>query len=92
MTTLPFKAVAVDVDGTFVNDEKQYDHQMFSEILTRLHQHGAHLLLLAAAQLAVWLMTLANLSILLTLLPTMVRSQFAMEKLFVQQAFQKNAS
>ena len=45
MTTLPFKAVAVDVDGTFVNDEKQYDHQMFSEILTRLHQHGAHFII-----------------------------------------------
>lgn len=45
MTTLPFKAVAVDVDGTFVNDEKQYDHQMFDKILTRLHQNDVQFII-----------------------------------------------
>lgn len=29
MKDLPFKTVAIDVDGTFVNDEKKYDHEMF---------------------------------------------------------------
>ena len=45
MKDLPFKAVAVDVDGTFVNDEKKYDHEMFGEILYRLHKHGAHFII-----------------------------------------------
>ncbi|KXN78047.1 Cof-type HAD-IIB family hydrolase [Lactobacillus helveticus] len=45
MKDLPFKAVAIDVDGTFVNDEKKYDHEMFGEILYRLHKHGAHFII-----------------------------------------------
>lgn len=45
MTNLPFKAVAVDVDGTFENDDKEYDHQMFKQILYQLHQHGAHFII-----------------------------------------------
>ena len=27
--TLPFKAVAVDMDGTFLDDRKQFDHEQF---------------------------------------------------------------
>ena len=38
MSELPFKAVAVDVDGTFENDNKEYNHEMFGEILYRLHK------------------------------------------------------
>lgn len=45
MKQLPFKAVAVDVDGTFENDKKEYDHEMFGEILYRLHKHGAHFII-----------------------------------------------
>lgn len=45
MKQLPFKAVAVDVDGTFENDKKEYDHKMFGEILYRLHKHGAHFII-----------------------------------------------
>ena len=26
---IPFKAVAVDMDGTFLNDQRSYDHQLF---------------------------------------------------------------
>ena len=45
MKQLPFKAVAVDVDGTFENDKKEYDHEMFGEILYRLYKHGAHFII-----------------------------------------------
>ena len=45
MSELPFKAVAVDVDGTFENDNKEYNHEMFGEILYRLHKHGAHFII-----------------------------------------------
>lgn len=45
MADLPFKAVAVDVDGTFVNDDKEYDHEMFGEILGKLHKYGAHFII-----------------------------------------------
>lgn len=34
--TLPFKAVAVDMDGTFLDDKREYDHQEFDRILTEL--------------------------------------------------------
>lgn len=40
--TIPFKAVAVDMDGTFMNDDLTYDHQRFDKVLTRLHEHGIH--------------------------------------------------
>lgn len=42
MSTIPFKAVAVDMDGTFMNDDLTYDHQRFDKVLTRLHDHGIH--------------------------------------------------
>ena len=42
MIHIPFKAVAVDMDGTFENDDKQYDHQRFEKILTKLRQHHVH--------------------------------------------------
>lgn len=40
--TLPFKAVAVDMDGTFLDDRKQFNHQQFDQILTELAQRGVH--------------------------------------------------
>lgn len=42
---LPFKAVAVDVDGTFVNDDKKYDHEWFERILDRLDQENIHFII-----------------------------------------------
>lgn len=42
MKDLPFKAVAVDMDGTFVNSENTYDHERFDKVLTRLKKHGVH--------------------------------------------------
>ena len=29
--TIPFKAVAVDMDGTFLNDQRSYDHDLFED-------------------------------------------------------------
>ncbi|TSO26077.1 Cof-type HAD-IIB family hydrolase [Lactobacillus sp. LL6] len=42
MTKIPFKAVAVDMDGTFMNDDLTYDHERFDKVLTRLRNHGVH--------------------------------------------------
>lgn len=39
---LPFKAVAVDMDGTLLDDRKQFNHQEFEQILNRLHQQQVH--------------------------------------------------
>lgn len=36
--TLPFKAVAVDMDGTFLDDRKQFNHKEFDQILTEFEQ------------------------------------------------------
>lgn len=40
MTKLPFKVVAVDMDGTFMHDDQTFDHKRFDRILTELHKRG----------------------------------------------------
>ena len=40
--TLPFKAVAVDMDGTFLDDRKQFNHKEFDQILTEFEKRGVH--------------------------------------------------
>lgn len=45
MTNLPFKVVAADIDGTFQNDKKEYDHAMFRQILHKLRQYGANFII-----------------------------------------------
>ena len=40
--TLPFKAVAVDMDGTFLDDRKQFDHEQFDQLLTEYEKRGVH--------------------------------------------------
>lgn len=52
MKNIPFKAVAVDMDGTFVNAQNTYDHQYFRKILTKLHQHGIHFIVASGRPLA----------------------------------------
>lgn len=42
MKIIPFKAVAVDMDGTFENDQRQYDRQEFSKILGQLEKRQIH--------------------------------------------------
>ncbi len=38
--TIPFKAVAVDMDGTFLNDQRSYDHDLFAQVLNKLEKHN----------------------------------------------------
>lgn len=42
MTKIPFKAVAVDMDGTFMTDDLTYDHARFEKVLTKLKANGIH--------------------------------------------------
>lgn len=42
MKKIPFKAVAVDMDGTFVNSQNTYDRQRFRRVLDKLHEHDIH--------------------------------------------------
>ena len=36
MTKIPFKAVAVDLDGTFLTEKKTFDHALFAKVLRKL--------------------------------------------------------
>ena len=38
--TIPFKTVAVDMDGTFLNDQRSYDHDLFAQVLNKLEKHN----------------------------------------------------
>ena len=38
--TIPFKAVAVDMDGTFLNDQRNYDHDLFAQVLNKLEKRN----------------------------------------------------
>ena len=38
----PVRMVAVDMDGTFLNDDKTFDVERFERILTRLSRHGIY--------------------------------------------------
>lgn len=40
MTTILFKAVAVDMDGTFLTDNKTFDHELFGKILKKLQTNN----------------------------------------------------
>lgn len=42
MKNIPFKAVAVDMDGTFDNDDLTFDHPHFEKVLTKLRQRHIH--------------------------------------------------
>ncbi len=39
---LPFKAVVVDMDGTFLDDQKKYDQSAFARLLKKLRQRKVH--------------------------------------------------
>lgn len=40
--TLPFKVIAVDMDGTFLNDDHDFDHELFDQVLTELEKRKIH--------------------------------------------------
>ncbi len=52
MTSIPFKAVAVDMDGTFMNDDRTYDHQRFDRVLTELRKQHIHFIVSSGRPLA----------------------------------------
>lgn len=38
--SLPFKAVAIDMDGTLLDDQEHYDHSLFGQIFSELNRRG----------------------------------------------------
>jgi Cof subfamily protein (haloacid dehalogenase superfamily) len=42
MNKIPFKVVAVDMDGTFMRDDQTFDHKRFDRVLTDLRAQGGH--------------------------------------------------
>lgn len=42
--TLPFAAVAFDMDGTFLTDDKTFDHQLFNEVASQLRAQDVQLI------------------------------------------------
>lgn len=48
--TLPFKAVAFDMDGTFLRDDKTYDQKRFATILRQLTERGIKVIVASGDQ------------------------------------------
>lgn len=42
MSDIPFKAIAVDMDGTFMNDDLTYDHARFRKVLDKIKENHLH--------------------------------------------------
>lgn len=45
-----FQAVAVDIDGTFLNDQRDYDRQLFARVWEKLQQHHIHFIVASGDQ------------------------------------------
>ena len=45
-----FKAVAVDMDGTFLNDQKGFDRNLFAELLKQMKDQGIHFIVASGNQ------------------------------------------
>lgn len=48
--TLPFKAVAFDMDGTFLRDDKHFDQQRFANLLDQLTTQGIRVIVASGDQ------------------------------------------
>lgn len=48
----PFKAVAVDMDGTFLDSNKQYDHELFEKLLDKMDEQGINFFVASGNQYA----------------------------------------
>lgn len=46
----PFKAVAFDMDGTFLRDDKTFDRKLFSQLLDRLLAQDVHVIVASGDQ------------------------------------------
>lgn len=47
---IPFKAVAIDMDGTFLRDDKSYDKKLFSELLNKMKERDIHFIVASGNQ------------------------------------------
>lgn len=52
MHQIPFKAVAVDMDGTFVNSDNTYNQQHFRQVLNKLKARGIHFIVASGRPIA----------------------------------------
>lgn len=50
MSEIPFKAIAVDMDGTFLNDKKDYDRELFAKVLKAAQDQGIHFIVASGNQ------------------------------------------
>ncbi|EFG55835.1 hypothetical protein HMPREF0493_0516 [Lactobacillus amylolyticus DSM 11664] len=51
MTKLPFKAIAVDMDGTFLNSKSDFNRVKFARILKKLKQNNIHFIVASGNEL-----------------------------------------
>ena len=47
---IPFKAVAIDMDGTFLRDDKSYNKKLFSELLNKMKERDIHFIVASGNQ------------------------------------------
>lgn len=52
MVDIPFKAIAVDMDGTFMNDDLTYDHHRFARLLKKIKAHKLHFIVASGRPLS----------------------------------------
>ena len=50
MQPVPFRAVAVDMDGTFLDDYKQFDEDRFARVLAALQEHDIQFIVASGNQ------------------------------------------
>lgn len=50
MQSVPFRAVAVDMDGTFLDDYKQFDEDRFARVLSALQEHDIQFIVASGNQ------------------------------------------
>ncbi len=51
MNKIPFKAVAVDMDGTFLNQDSDYNHELFKKVFTKMQNKNIHFVIASGNEL-----------------------------------------
>ncbi|GAA3636749.1 Cof-type HAD-IIB family hydrolase [Lactobacillus hamsteri] len=52
MADIPFKAIAVDMDGTFMTDDLTFDHDRFKKLLKKIKENHIHFIVSSGRPLA----------------------------------------
>lgn len=52
MANIPFKAIAVDMDGTFMTDDLTFDHDRFKKLLKKIKENHIHFIVSSGRPLA----------------------------------------